>query len=259
MRLKNIISVFLYFICFYAYSQVGIQTTKPNHPLHIDAASNNNNQDPSTAVQKADDVVITSNGSLGIGEVAPDRKLVVKGSLKITDGTEGAGKILMSNANGVASWNGNVNIQGNYAQWELRQTAGMNFPASDTITLGSTDPSQATLSSTVKIDNGIGITTNSYGVHVPKGKYVAVLNGDVQGREYCYLLVNLDGKEVYRIAYAEYLSGVFFFLEVPNATGGDITLRWVNRPLSGITYYQVPTNRTYFYTLDFNLLGNLLF
>ncbi|MEI6296945.1 MAG: hypothetical protein WCO84_04855 [bacterium] len=47
---------------------------------------------------------ITSNGNVGIGTISPNAKLEVVGSVKITDGTQGDGKILVSDANGNASW-----------------------------------------------------------------------------------------------------------------------------------------------------------
>ena len=47
---------------------------------------------------------IKGNGNVGIGTNNPGAKLEVAGSLKITDGTQGAGKVLTSNASGNASW-----------------------------------------------------------------------------------------------------------------------------------------------------------
>ena len=47
---------------------------------------------------------ITSTGNVGIGTTAPDEKLHVAGSIKMVDGNQGAGKVLISDANGVASW-----------------------------------------------------------------------------------------------------------------------------------------------------------
>lgn len=44
------------------------------------------------------------SNKVGIGTATPSEKLEVKGSVKIVDGTEGAGKILTSDANGKASW-----------------------------------------------------------------------------------------------------------------------------------------------------------
>lgn len=44
------------------------------------------------------------SGNVGIGTNTPDEKLHVAGSLKLEDGTEGANKILVSDASGVSSW-----------------------------------------------------------------------------------------------------------------------------------------------------------
>jgi hypothetical protein len=43
-------------------------------------------------------------GNVGIGTATPSAKLEVNGTLKITDGTQGANKVLTSDANGLASW-----------------------------------------------------------------------------------------------------------------------------------------------------------
>jgi microcystin-dependent protein len=43
-------------------------------------------------------------GNVGIGTMSPLAKLDVTGNIKITDGTQGAGKVLTSDANGLASW-----------------------------------------------------------------------------------------------------------------------------------------------------------
>ncbi|WP_312994292.1 hypothetical protein [Chryseobacterium flavum] len=58
-------------------------------------------------------------GNVGVGTAAPAAKLDVIGKIKITDGTEGAGKILSSDANGLASWQpapGSVLVTGNNNQ-----------------------------------------------------------------------------------------------------------------------------------------------
>lgn len=47
---------------------------------------------------------IKGNGRVGIGTDAPSEKLEVNGTVKITDGTQGDGKVLTSDANGKASW-----------------------------------------------------------------------------------------------------------------------------------------------------------
>ncbi|MBI5217965.1 MAG: tail fiber protein [Bacteroidia bacterium] len=46
----------------------------------------------------------TTNGNVGIGTINPGADLEVIGQVKITDGTQGAGKVLTSDASGLASW-----------------------------------------------------------------------------------------------------------------------------------------------------------
>ncbi len=54
----------------------------------------------------ANTVILGENNSVkvGIGTSNPSEKLELNGSIKITDGTQGAGKVLTSDANGKASW-----------------------------------------------------------------------------------------------------------------------------------------------------------
>jgi hypothetical protein len=47
---------------------------------------------------------ITAGGNVGIGTTSPTAKLHVNGTFRYTDGTEGAGKVLTSDAAGNASW-----------------------------------------------------------------------------------------------------------------------------------------------------------
>ncbi len=57
----------------------------------------------------------TNDGNVGIGTASPSAKLDLLGTLKITDGTQGAGKILTSDANGLASWS----TPGNSSPWQI--------------------------------------------------------------------------------------------------------------------------------------------
>src|SRR3989339_696185 len=58
-------------------------------PLYINSQGNN---------------VLFGSGSVGIGTATPGAKLEVAGQVKITGGTPGAGKVLTSDANGLATW-----------------------------------------------------------------------------------------------------------------------------------------------------------
>jgi len=49
-------------------------------------------------------LVIDANGNIGINNFAPVAKLDIVGTVKIVDGTEGAGKVLTSDVDGLASW-----------------------------------------------------------------------------------------------------------------------------------------------------------
>lgn len=54
---------------------------------------------------------MSSAGNLGIGNNAPTAKLDVAGSVKIVNGSEGAGKVLTSDAAGLTSWTGPIGFQ----------------------------------------------------------------------------------------------------------------------------------------------------
>nr|WP_228403426.1 hypothetical protein [Chryseobacterium sp. RU37D] len=50
------------------------------------------------------EVTVLANGNVGIGTISPVARLDVAGNVKIADGTQGVGKVLTSDANGLASW-----------------------------------------------------------------------------------------------------------------------------------------------------------
>lgn len=54
------------------FSQVGISTPNPQATLHVDGSKNNPATGIPTTLQQADDVVVTSQGNVGIGTIAPD-------------------------------------------------------------------------------------------------------------------------------------------------------------------------------------------
>lgn len=91
-----------------AFSQVGINTTNPLGILHIDGAKDNPASGTPNASQQANDIVATADGRLGIGTLSPTARLELNtasgSALKITDGTQGIGKVLTSDASGLAIW-----------------------------------------------------------------------------------------------------------------------------------------------------------
>lgn len=67
-------------------------------------------------------VVIAQN--VGIGTATPSEKLHIQnGSIRIVDGTEGTGKILVSDANGVGHWQA---LAGSWAAYILNATSSNN-------------------------------------------------------------------------------------------------------------------------------------
>ena len=70
-------------------------------------------------VRTFDDVkrlVVDSSGNVGIGTTTPATTLDIIGNIKITDGTQGANKVLTSDANGLASWKSITYSVGDFAR-----------------------------------------------------------------------------------------------------------------------------------------------
>jgi len=74
----------------------------------------------------------SSSVNVGIGTTAPTAKLDIAGSIKIVDGTQAAGKVLTSDANGLASWQAAGVGSGWVLTGNALTTPGTNF-------IGTTD------------------------------------------------------------------------------------------------------------------------
>ncbi|TGN21429.1 hypothetical protein [Empedobacter tilapiae] len=108
---KHLIVLISLFSSVSLFSQVGINTENPQQLFHTDGKSSAATTNPTTgipsAAQQVDDVVITNQGRIGIGTIAPTEKLEVNGKTKINDlpvnGTGGftATRTLVANNNGV--------------------------------------------------------------------------------------------------------------------------------------------------------------
>jgi hypothetical protein len=93
------------------FAQVGINTKTPLASFHIDGKGDNSAVP--TNVQTANDFVVTSDGYVGIGTISPTVNLEIKtkgmpGSVvegfRLVDGSEGIGKFLVSDSQGIGSW-----------------------------------------------------------------------------------------------------------------------------------------------------------
>lgn len=92
----------------FVFSQVGVNTANPQGVFNIDAAKDNPTTGVPNTAQQANDIAVTAIGNMGLGTVAPTNKLhlnnATPGAIRIVDGTQGVGKVLTSDENGVGRW-----------------------------------------------------------------------------------------------------------------------------------------------------------
>lgn len=140
------------FVAFTFNQRVGIGTLTPSNKLSV--------------IGNADIA-----GNLGIGTTAPSAKLDVSGNIKIADGTQGAGKILTSDANGLASWalltglTNNGTTAGNTPYWNGTSwvTNSSNiFNNGGNVGIGTITPqNKLSIGGTTNITGNLGIGTAS--------------------------------------------------------------------------------------------------
>lgn len=102
-------------------SQVGINTKVPLGIFHFDGKGDN--QTAPTNAQVANDLIVTSDGYVGIGTINPGVKLEIntrglKSGLKLVDGNEGESRALMSDAQGVGTWR---NVKQTALEWNANR------------------------------------------------------------------------------------------------------------------------------------------
>ena len=109
------IFVLLLGITLYLPAQVGVGTENPQALFHLDAKSSAATTNPATGTpstaRQSDDVVVTTDGKVGIGTIAPESKIEINTQgvagvypMQIKDGQQAVGKFLVSDANGVGTW-----------------------------------------------------------------------------------------------------------------------------------------------------------
>lgn len=85
--------------------------------------------------------VIKPNGNIGINNAYPSQKLDINGKIKITDGTQGFGKILTSDANGVARWENAPISPSTPSYWALNSNGSItNSNNSGKVGIGTNNP-----------------------------------------------------------------------------------------------------------------------
>ncbi|WP_062175633.1 hypothetical protein [Dysgonomonas macrotermitis] len=88
-----------------SYAQVGINTQNLSGVFHIDPKGDTNAAGTSGT---DDDIVITTDGKVGIGTISPTRTLDLQGNFKLVDGTQADGYFLTSDNGGYGSWKPNI-------------------------------------------------------------------------------------------------------------------------------------------------------
>lgn len=122
---------------------------------------------------------IFDNGNVGIGTATPSTKLEVNGQVKITGGTPGAGKVLTSDATGLASWTTPV---ANTCGYTIGQNVlgGIIFYLDPSgchgLISAPTDQSTA-----AQWWNGSNLDTKAYGSGLFEGSYNTVMIQNLQG------------------------------------------------------------------------------
>ena len=116
-------------------------------------------------------MTIKHNGNIGIGTTAPSAKLDVRGTVKIEDGTQGAGKVLTSDAVGTASWQTPVGSGGE---------PHVAFYAGNTDFILGNQSIPATTVTTVEFGNGYAFFNDGFGYNTVNNRFTPPVAGVYQ-------------------------------------------------------------------------------
>ena len=135
--------------------------------------------------------LMPASGNVGIGTATPGAKLDVAGPVKIADGSQGVGKVLTSDANGLASWQ----TGSTGSQWT---TAGSSIYYGGRVGVGTslpTDSLEVNGGMTISKNDGPRLTFKDYamGGERPRlsfiGDFITIFDGDA-ATEHVYSLMN---------------------------------------------------------------------
>ncbi|MBB4807836.1 hypothetical protein HNP38_003152 [Chryseobacterium defluvii] len=164
-----------------SYGQVGINTVNPQNTFHIDGAKDNATAGAPSTVQQANDFIVTSNGSTGIGTTIPNASAILdvnatdKGILGPRIALTSATMLLSSNPNatGLLIYNTGPALPAGYyfwngTEWRVFNTAssgggGSNGPIASIESIAVMGPLTST-SDNGRAGYAIAITT-------PDGKF----------------------------------------------------------------------------------------
>jgi len=104
--IQKIIKLSILLYSLNSFAQTGIYTNNPQTSFHVDAGKDNAVTGAPTAVQQANDLVVTNTGNVGIGTTAPSERLDLNtGNLRIRTintnvGIAGTDRPVVADANG---------------------------------------------------------------------------------------------------------------------------------------------------------------
>lgn len=145
--------------------KVGINQSKPTATLNVKSKTGKDATTKNLELENANGtklVTVLDNGNVGIGVEKPTQKLEVTGKVKITDGTQGRGKVLTSDANGNASWQPMTQIVNNNVTYSVTSQVDYNI-------LGYIPSDVVTATSAPSSVSHNGKTANKLGTHTFTG------------------------------------------------------------------------------------------
>lgn len=193
--------VILFPVC--GYAQVGVNTISPLGVFHIDAQGNT-----SGGTNFLDDIIIDSNGNVGLGTLTPQASFDITGKLRFSDnsGTNFTDYILASDENGKASWkNYLIALRYKTIEWRLDNAAWGEIDASSNV---------FTLSGTPTLKTELGASTTGTSLTVPKGRYLIFMAGNIENvSEYAEVRLLKNGSPIMSPTYIRALSACATYVE----------------------------------------------